>query len=372
MAPSGPHRRRERGVEEPPLIEARRHRFEHGAGAARVQTRWRGARRPGIIRAVPRARIVPRLLCGLAALLVAVPATASAQSVIVLVTHAGVPEGAAGLRAAAIEAIAEHGVRLVRTPAGEPCEEDACAAALAAQAGADHTLLLAARSLEEVELRAVPAEGAATVLTQAVVDADFASAIGAAVDRFLAERPPATVGFVMVSTDPPGARVSIDGALAGSSPLRRSVTVGEHTVRVSREGEAARDRTVEVVAGEETAVRFDRDAAAASEDAPAPGPSRTRSEPSPFNWVLGGALAVGGVLALISPLQTLAQDGQCTEEIVNVGCLERVVVGPQTGVLLGVGIAALIAAVIVDAAAPIRVDVEVGTTGAQARVEARF
>ena len=88
--------------------------------------------------------------------------------------------------------------------------------------------------------------------------------------------------------------------------------------------------------------------------------------------MLGGALAVAGVLALISPLQTLAQDGQCTEEIENVGCLERVSIGPQTAVLLGVGIAALIAAVIVDAVAPIRVEVAVDAQGAAAFVEGRF
>lgn len=311
-------------------------------------------------------------LLGFAALLCA-PCLARAQSVIIMVTQADVPEGGAVLRAAAIEAVAERGVRLVRTPDGEPCEAAECAAELAGRAGADHVLLIGARSATEVELLAVPAQGEPVSIRQEVADGDFPSAVGAAVDRFLGDHRRTALGFLMVDTTPPGQPVRIDGEAAGASPLRRSVLPGEHRVRVG-EGPDSRERTVQVTVGEETAVRVDLtrpiDASIAEPDPPPAGPRRT--EPSPFNWVLGGALAVAGVLALISPLQTLAQDGQCTEEIENVGCLERVHIGPQTAVLLGIGIAALIAAVVVDAVAPIRVEVAVDAQGAAAFVEGRF
>lgn len=301
------------------------------------------------------------------------PSRAEAQSVIVMVTQADVPEGGAALRAAAVEAVAQQGVRLIRTPDGEPCEEAPCAREIAGRAGADHVLLIAARSPTEIELLAVPAVGEPVTIRQEVVDVDFQSAVGAAVDRFLDTHRRAALGFLMVDVEPPGSPVWIDGEPAGASPLRRSVALGEHRVRVG-EGLDAREQTVEVVAGEEAAVRVDLtrpiDASVAEPDAPAPGPRRT--EPSPFNWVLGGGLAVAGVLALISPLQTLAQDGQCTEEIENVGCLERVHVGPQTAVLMAVGIAALVSAVVVDAVAPIRVEVSAGPDGAAMRVQGRF
>lgn len=303
----------------------------------------------------------------------ATPRAAAAQSVMVIVTHAGTPDGAMPLRAAAVEAIAEHGARLIPTPDAEPCEEAECAAAHARRTGADHVLLIAVRSPTEVALEAVPAEGAPLSLTQEVADADFRSAVGALVDRFLAEERRPAVGFLMVDTVPREAEVWIDGAAAGPSPLRRSVSIGSHQIRVVGAGGEARERTVEVVAGTESSVVLDF--AQAREPAPEPdepGPELTRSEPSPFNWLLGAGLALGGVLALISPLQTLAQDGQCVDMIENVGCVERVHIGAQTGVLLGIGIAALIAAVIVDAVAPIRVDVAVSERGAGVALEGRF
>lgn len=98
----------------------------------------------------------------------------------------------------------------------------------------------------------------------------------------------------------------------------------------------------------------------------------TRTEPSPLNWIIGGALAIAGVVTLVSPLQTLATEGECVELIENVGCVERVQFGAQSGVLLGLGLAAVTAAVVVDAVAPIRVQVEAGATGAFVGVEGRF
>jgi hypothetical protein len=88
--------------------------------------------------------------------------------------------------------------------------------------------------------------------------------------------------------------------------------------------------------------------------------------------LIGGALAIGGVIVLISPLETLAKDGECVDLIEDVGCVERVSFGPQSGVLLAVGLAALIAAVVIDVVAPIQVEVEVGAEHAALRVGGRF
>ncbi|MGE0785858.1 MAG: PEGA domain-containing protein [Sandaracinaceae bacterium] len=309
----------------------------------------------------------------MASVLLGTASVADAQSVLLIVTNAAAPEGAASLRAAGIEAIAEHGARLVPTPDAEPCEEDPCAAELARQAGADATLLVAVRGVDEVAVRAVPSHGEAMEVTEPVEDADFGAAVSRAVRRYLASADAPRTGFLMVRTDPNGARIRLDGSDAGTAPLRRSVAPGVHHVRATSSGGARREREVEVAAGEETAVVFDfsRPSQEPAEDArPEGGPRAT--EPSPFNWVIGAVLAVGGVVALISPLQTLARDGQCVDMVANVGCVERVHVGPQTASLLAVGIAALIAAVIVDATAPIQVEVDVDARGASASVRGRF
>ena len=301
------------------------------------------------------------------------PTTAHARSVVVVVGDAPAP---GELRAIVIETIAERGVRLVRTPDGEICDADAtpCAAELAARTGADAALRVDVAPGEPptVRVRLVPAEGDAVDVSESITDDDVEEATRRAVVRALEVAPPA-VGFLMIRTDPSGARVEVDGEAHGTTPVRVSLAPGEHDVRLVHAA-GTHERTVTVVAEEELAVEADLDAPASADDEPvvAPGPRQTRSEPSPFNWIIGGALAIGGVVTLISPLSTLAREGQCEESIENVGCVEMVRFGAQSGVLLGIGLAALIAAVVVDVVAPIRVDVAVGTSSARLDVRGRF
>ena len=281
----------------------------------------------------------------------------------------------AELRAAVIETIAEHGVRLVRTPDGDACEEDfaECAADLAARTGADATLWIAAEIGEtsRVRVHLVPATGTPLEVTEDVVDADFASAAAAAVQSVLSMTRE-EAGFILVRSDPRGAEVSVDGEAIGHTPVRHTVTPGDHTVRIEHEA-GTHEETVTVRSNEETTVEHDLAAGGDEHEARAAPPERTtRSEPSPFNWIIGGALAVAGVVTLISPLSSLAREGECVEAIENVGCVEQVRFGPQSGILLGVGLAALVAAVIVDALSPIRVDVEVSAHGAAAAITGRF
>jgi len=311
-------------------------------------------------------RALAIVLCSLA-----LPSVASARSVVVLVSERA-PDGA-DLRATAIEAIAERGVRLVSTPDGEICDADPvpCAAELAARAGADATLRIDVVEGEPpvALVRLVPAEGDATEARQDVVDGDVAGAVRVAVGRVLEIAPPAVTGFLLVRTVPADARVEVDGETVGRSPLRVTLAPGPHDVRV-RHAEGGADDTVEIVAGRELAWEPTLGEVADDDDAPAPAP--TRSAPSPFNYLIGGALALGGVITLISPLSTLAREGQCEEEIEDVGCVEMVRFGVQSGVLLGIGLAALVAAVVFDATAPIRVDVAVDAESAGVRVWGRF
>ena len=298
----------------------------------------------------------------LAASLLFVPTLAHAESAVVLVPEAAVGGDALErARSAVIETLAERGTRLVRAPDGEPCERARCAAELAQQTGADFVVLVLVEAREDggsrVRASVVRASGTPRDASADVSDAGFGAAASAALEAALAGENDRRLGFLMVRTDPPRARVEIDGEPAGESPLRRMVAPGEHRVRVLPERGAPRERTVTVRPVEETALELDL--RAAEDDEPAPGATPARTEPSPLNWLIGGGLAIGGVVALISPLQTLATDGQCVDLIEDVGCVERVQFGAVSGVLLGVGLAALIAAVVVDVVAPIRVGVGV-------------
>jgi hypothetical protein len=317
-----------------------------------------------------------RWLCATIALHAILTATvASAESAVVIVPDAAIDaDDLARARGAAIEVLAEHGIRLVRPPDGEPCDQSECAARIAQTSGADFTLLLVVEAADDgssrVRAQIVPAAGEPRDAVAIVGERGWDGAAAEAVDRALQVDRGASMGFLMVRTRPPGALVEIDGEPIGPSPLRRTVAPGEHRVRVvSPNGGRTRERIATVREGEETALEIDL--SRASEDEPGPsGP--TRSEPSPINWLLGGGLAIAGVVLLISPLQTLATEGQCVDMIEDVGCVERVQFGAQSGVLFGFGLAALIAAVVVDVVAPIRVDVAVGEESGMMHVSGRF
>lgn len=92
------------------------------------------------------------------------------------------------------------------------------------------------------------------------------------------------------------------------------------------------------------------------------------SEPHWASWAIGGALIVGGLAALISPLYTLAVEGQCVDAsgLPEGFCRSEVHFGAQSGVLLGIGIAAIGGGVAFMAVAPLRVDV--AASGSSARL----
>jgi hypothetical protein len=304
------------------------------------------------------------------------PALAAAQSAVVLV-----PEGPASraeldrARSAVIEVLAERGIRLLRVPDGPECAAPECATELAERAGADLAVLVHAEPAENGLRARVQLLTPGSPPTEAIApaaEAGLGAAAAAALEEALAVRTERRSGFLMVRTRPIGARVLVDGTLIGETPLRRMVRAGEHEVRITApDGGATTTHTVEVRPLEETALDL-RLGEGSEDDTQESRSPPARTEPSPFNWLLGGGLAIAGVIALVSPLQTLATEGQCVDELENVGCLERVQFGAQSGILLGVGLAALAAAVVVDVAAPIRVGVEASPTRGSLVLEGRF
>ncbi|MFK7990921.1 MAG: PEGA domain-containing protein [Sandaracinaceae bacterium] len=302
------------------------------------------------------------------------PLGASAQtSALVLVGERGAPEQLERARAGVIEVLAEQAVRLVPTPDGAPCAETECAARMALTTGAD-TVLLLELTEDAVRLTAVNRDGDTRSTTASLSEQDAALAAGAAAERLLESTPLAALGFLRVESSPPGIDVRIDGARAGTTPLRRSLPAGEHRIELTPSGRDPIERFATVTEREEASVIVDT-ADAEEDDAEEEDLQHTidpATEASPWNWAIGGGLAVAGVVALISPLSTLARDGECTDRIDDVGCVEQVRIGAQTGILLGVGISALLAAVVVDVVAPIRVDVAASEESAAVWVTGSF
>jgi hypothetical protein len=91
---------------------------------------------------------------------------------------------------------------------------------------------------------------------------------------------------------------------------------------------------------------------------------------SAWNWVVAGGLAAAAVPALVSSLRTLANDGDI--ESMTDTTVTRVDFGARSGVLLGLGIAALAGATYVAAARPLRIDVEASPDHAVLRLTHRF
>lgn len=98
---------------------------------------------------------------------------------------------------------------------------------------------------------------------------------------------PATLS---IRSEPPGARVIVDGSVLGTTPLVVEVDAGEHTVRVEQSAHEAQQRRVVTHGGVEEQLEF----------ALLPAPSRSRG------WVTAGAVtaAMGG--AVLATGATLA------------------------------------------------------------------
>lgn len=90
---------------------------------------------------------------------------------------------------------------------------------------------------------------AAVVPNSAVASAD---AVSSAEPITSAQAPPAPAAdnALVVTSDPPGARVMVDGIGRGATPVTiRLLTPGEKTIRVIKDGFASEERTIRVTSG---------------------------------------------------------------------------------------------------------------------------
>jgi hypothetical protein len=186
-------------------------------------------------------------------------------------------------------------------------------------------------------------------------------AFSTAFDRWQADQQ----GQIVIDTSPEGAFVEIDGTSVGRSPIRSLVPAGVHTVRVTLEGYQTEMHEVTIDRHEERPLSYALVAAASEvteEEIVAPPVERFEDRPHWANYVLGGGLAALGVGLAVSPIWTLATEGQVMDH--GTGGTDTVTFGPVSGTLLAFGAASLIAGVIVLVVQPIteQVRVTVGTT----------
>lgn len=145
--------------------------------------------------------------------------------------------------------------------------------------------------------------------------------------------------MIEAESRPSGASVWLDGAYVGATPWAHRVMPGTHRLRLELDGFVSQERVVEAQAGRLQRVevllkrgpRFDGGRIAGPPTRPA----------SAWNSVVGGALAVIAVPALILSVNALATDGQCLETRPAGGCSDRARFGTRSAYVFTFGVVAL-------------------------------
>lgn len=171
---------------------------------------------------------------------------------------------------------------------------------------------------------------------------------------------------------PAGADVILDGKPVGVLPFRSAISPGDHRLEVRAQGYAAKQQPIVIPLEPTTTARVELELlretgvpAPAAQPTTAPlindyvadDPARApEDEASPWNFVLGGILAAGGVaLATIEPVQAAAQDGDCA----NDACTEVYEFGGESILKISIGAALVAAGVTVMIWQPLRVQAEI-------------
>jgi len=144
-------------------------------------------------------------------------------------------------------------------------------------------------------------------------------------------------GRIQVTTDPPGARVSVDHAYLGVTPLISGTLIpGSHRVRVESDGRFPWTSTVEVRSGQELGINLTE----------ANLPARRRW-PSYVTYGTGGlalgALATGGFLGVLSQVNPSGDTRQAAQR--DLQQKERLATGSTVAFIAGGALAIVSAAI---------------------------
>lgn len=268
-------------------------------------------------------------------------------------------------------------LRMLGDPA-QNCTEVTCADQIARHLGVDFVALVtvwARRNQSEASTVTVTLVNAESHSFGGEGDVEQLGSIieasNAAVFEARQRQSAGTLGFLRVRSTPVGASVECDGTQLGETPFFRGIAPGHHVIVVRREGYQAAERNVDVVLHQETAIEVTLEAGDSALPTPAEAAqvaptTTTERRASAWNYAIAGALTVAAVPMLISSLSTLATNG----DVLDDGSQVRF--GAQSGVLLGLGIAALGGATYFIVARPISTTVVVTPSQAVISVSGSF
>lgn len=300
------------------------------------------------------------------------------QTLVLLPVVGGSPDIPAEIRAsgqaALVRTLASSGYRVivVEQLSGAPesldrCETGPCVAELRRLANADGAAALALWSDGEFPQRP-------THVVVSLIDGDdnsfdtredLTTGLDAAIRDAVATVDGAyRVGpgpFLFVDATPEEALVRVDGGSPAPVPYRERIEPGGHRVEVSAPGYGTQVREVTIPSSIAATVRETFDLAEGASDGGG----------SVLNWVIAAGFVGLSVPFLVSSVQTLARDGECTQ-LVGTTCEAFVSFGTQSGIFLGIGAASLVAAAIFAIGQPIRVGVTPTAGGAALLVHGDF
>jgi hypothetical protein len=231
---------------------------------------------------------------------------------------------------------------------GNVCEDAACARKLADASGARFVVLAHVANEEEIyKVTGAVFDAANDKITGTVnksCELCAAREVGGTIDAVVAELstalaapapakaapPPPPVAKVekadvKVTSDPPGAKVTIDGQPAGETPLKTQLDIGGHTVVVAKDGYDSEERAITLdTAGLDVEVALKAtggELPVAVVTAPPAEPVEHTGSYAPWGWglTLGGALASGaGAFLIALDGEVTCNDGRGRSECPNV------------------------------------------------------
>lgn len=186
--------------------------------------------------------------------------------------------------------------------------------------------------------------------------------------------------WISIKGVPQGADVEIDGERVGSLPFRAPLAAGAHKLQVSAEGFVAHIDTVEIplkathlLEHEVKLAKTDEVGVPTASLTTESASARSTTQPSAWNYVVGGALAAGAVALAIDPIRNAAQSGECVGSKDDVrNCGERVFFGRRSIGLTVAATALLLGSGYFFAFRPIHVEVDASPQHAQARLRLQF
>lgn len=190
--------------------------------------------------------------------------------------------------------------------------------------------------------------------------------------------------WIHVRGTPAGADVIIDDKTVGVLPYRGPLAPGDHRVEIRAPGFGAKQLPVAVPFESTNITQVQLDLPS---QAPVPLPEATHTTdppqaddyslddpavadaPSPWNFVLGGVLAAGGVaLMTIQPIPDAIEDGDCADS----ECKRKYAFGSESALKIGVGAVLAAAGVTVMIWQPLRVDVHADGESASLKATVRM